>query len=289
MSPKILITGATGKVGSELIKLLVEKGEAVRAATRNPESASIKFTGAMEWVEFDYENTETFVPALKGIDKVFLVARPGDNQSDKAAAPFIDEMKLQNVKHIVNLTAMGVEQDESFMLRKLEKYIEDSGISFTHLRPNWFMQNFIAGPMYSDIQSTDALHLPAADAKLSFIDVRDIAAVGAVVLSSDTHTDKAYTLTGCEALNHFQVVDKINRASGREISYVPISEEIANTLLDKAGVEIDQIERWTNFFRKVRDGFCAAVSNDVEFILNREPVKFDTFAADFAEVWKRNL
>jgi uncharacterized protein YbjT (DUF2867 family) len=289
MIRKILVTGATGKVGSELVNLLVEKGEAVRAATRNPSSSSLKFPGSVEVVEFDYEKPETFSPALKGIDKVFLVARPGDNQSDKAAAPFIDEMKNSGINHIVNLTAMGVESDETFMLRILEKYIEDSGISFTHLRPNWFMQNFNSGPMYADIQTTDGLHLPASDAKLSFIDIRDIAAVGAAALLEPAHVGKAYTLTGGEAIDHFQVIEKINRAADREISYVPISEEIARTILDKAGMEIDQIERWANFFSKVRNGFCAPVSNDVELVLGRPPITFDAYVIDYKDAWKRDL
>jgi uncharacterized protein YbjT (DUF2867 family) len=288
MRPKILVTGATGKVGSELINLLIEKGETVRAATRNPVSASLNFPGNVETVEFNYDEPETFAPSLKGIDKVFLIARPGDNESDKAAAPFIDEMKNQGIQHIVNLTAMGVETDENFMLRKLENYIEDSGISYTRLRPNWFMQNFNSGPMYMDMQTTGALHLPASDAKLSFIDIRDIAAVGAAALTEQGHEGKAYTLTGGEALDHFQAIEKINTASGREITYVPISEEIARSLLDKAGVEIEQIERWTEFFRKVRAGFCAPVSNDIELILGRPPITFDKYAADFAGNWKRS-
>jgi uncharacterized protein YbjT (DUF2867 family) len=289
MSNKILVTGATGKVGSELVNILVERGESVRAAARNPLNAALKFPCNVETVEFDYERPETFTPALLGINKVFLVARPGDNQSDKAAAPFIDEMISNNIKHIVNLTAMGVETDETFMLRILEKYIEDSGISYTHLRPNWFMQNFNSGSMYMDMQMADALHLPASDAKLSFIDIRDIAAVGAATLLESHHAGKAYTLTGGEALNHFQVIEKINKASGREISYVPLSEDIARTLLDKAGAEPGQIERWTNFFRKVREGLCSPVSPDVEQVLGRPPIKFDTYANDYSYAWKRNI
>ena len=110
MTGKILITGATGKVGSELIKILVNNGETVRAATRNPFSAGLKIQENVESVEFDYEQPETFATALKGIKRVFLVARPGDNQSDKAAAPFIDEMKNNGIQHIVNLSAMESKQ-----------------------------------------------------------------------------------------------------------------------------------------------------------------------------------
>lgn len=288
MGSEILVTGATGKVGSELINQLVSRGESVRAATRDPLSAGLKLPGNVEAVEFNYEQPETFPAALKGIDKVFLVARPGDNQSDKAAAPFIDEMKKQGIKHIVNLTAMGAETDETFMLRILEKYIEDSGISFTHLRPNWFMQNFNSGSMYADIQTKDALHLPAADAAISFIDIRDIAATAVAALLKPEHSCKAYTLTGGEALTHFDVIEKINKATGRDITYVPISEETAQSILSNVGVEQEQIDRWTNFFRKVRNGFCSPVSGDVETILGRPPVSFDTYVTDYASAWKKN-
>jgi uncharacterized protein YbjT (DUF2867 family) len=83
MNRKILVPGATGKVGSELVRLLVKNSEAVCAASRNPPAAELKFHGNIKAVEFDYELPETFAPALKGVDKVFLVVRPGDNEPDK--------------------------------------------------------------------------------------------------------------------------------------------------------------------------------------------------------------
>lgn len=88
---------------------------------------------------------------------------------------------------IVNLTAMGVELDESFMLRLLEKYVEKSGIPYVHLRPNWFMQNFNSGPMLADIRRSGGLHLPASHSKISFIDVRDVAAVASAALTEPRH------------------------------------------------------------------------------------------------------
>ena len=180
---KILVTGATGKTGGELVKLLAAKGHLVRAATRNPSQGKTVFPQGTEAVQFDFERPDTFAPALLEIDKVFLIARPGDNRSDQVAMPLIDEARKASVRHIVNLTAMGVEKDENFMLRRLEKHVEASGIAFTHLRPNWFMQNFNEGPMYADIHRTGALHLPAADARVSFIDIRDIAAVASAALT----------------------------------------------------------------------------------------------------------
>ncbi|HKB86603.1 MAG TPA: SDR family oxidoreductase [Ignavibacteriaceae bacterium] len=285
MAQKILVTCAGGRVGSELVKLLIQSEEMVRAAMRDPSSASKKFSGQVETIMFDYDRPDTFAPALEEIDKVFLMVRPGDNHSDKAAIPLVDEAKKKGIRHIVDLTALGVEKDEDFMLRKLEKYIEDSGIPFTHLRPNWFMQNFNSGPMYADIQSTGALHLPSSDAKISFIDVRDIAAAGFTILKENGHMNKAYTLTGGESLDHFQAIEIISEASKKKFSYIPLSDETARKSLAGAGVPADLIERWSDFYRRVRDGHCAAVSGDIASLLRRSPITFRQYAEDFASSW----
>ena len=286
MSKQILVIGATGRVGSELVKILIQNGKSVRAATRNPSKASSGFHKSVHVVEFDYDRPQTFAPALDGIEKVFLTVRPGDNHSDKAAMPLINLAKEMKVQRIVDLTSMGVEQDDSFMLRILEKYVEDSGISFTHLRPNWFMQNFNSGPMFADIKATGALHLPAADARISFIDVRDIAAVGFAALRQSHHSGRAYTLTGKESLSHFQVVEKLSRVAGKEISYIPISENIACETLMKNGIPTDLIERWSEFYRKVRKGLCSPISTDIESVLGRSPILFDQYVNDYAISWR---
>ena len=128
MSEKILVVGATGRVGSELVKLLVRKGETVKAATRNP--SMNRLAASVEATSFDFDRPQTFAPALNDVRKVFLMARPADNESDKAAKPFIDEARKRHIELIVNLTAMGVEQDETFMLRILEKQPRNIGHPF---------------------------------------------------------------------------------------------------------------------------------------------------------------
>jgi len=286
MSKLILVIGATGRVGSELVRLLIRNGDSVRVATRNPSMISSGLHNKVDVIEFDYDQPQTFAPALAGVNKIFLTARPGDNHSDIAAIPLIDLAKKLMVRHIVDITAMGVEQDDSFMLRILEKYIESSGINYTHLRPNWFMQNFDSGPMFADIKASGALHLPAADARVSFIDVRDIAAVGFVALTESHYKDRAYTLTGHESLNYFQVVEKLSRVAGKGISYIPISETIARETLRKGGIPTDLIERWTDFYRKVRQGLCSPISTDVESVLGRSPISFDQYAVDYAAAWR---
>src|SRR5206468_7994434 len=131
MAGRVLVIGATGTVGSRLVTQLDQRGEKVRAATREPAAARRHSGGTAELVEFDFERPETFAPALDGADRVFLIARPGDEQADRVAVPLIDEMKRQGVRHVVNLTAMGVEMLDGMALRKVERYLEDSGIGFT--------------------------------------------------------------------------------------------------------------------------------------------------------------
>ena len=285
MAGRILVIGATGTVGSQLVMQLGQRGEEVRAATRQPATARRRSAGASELVEFDFERPETFAPALEGVERVFLIARPGDEQADRVAVPLIDEMKRQGVRHVVNLTAMGVEMLEGMALRKVERYLEDSGIGFTHLRPNFFMQVFSGGPLLTDIRSTGAIHVPAADASISYVDARDIAAVAAAALSEAGHVGRAHTLTGGEALDHAEIARAISEAAGRTVRYVPISEDAARTAIEGAGLPPQRAERLIGFYRLVRQGFCAPVSADVQTVLGRPPVSFAQFARDHAACW----
>ena len=285
MAGPVLVIGATGTVGSRLVMELGWRGERVRGATRQPAAARRRSGDAAELVEFDFERPETFAPALDGADRVFLIARPGDEQADRVAAPLIDEMKRQGMRHVVNLTAMGVEMLDGMALRKVERHLEDSGIGFTHLRPNFFMQVFSGGPLLTDICSTGAIHVPAADAKISYIDARDIAAVAAAALTEPGHVGKAYTLTGGEALDHHEVARAISEAAGKPVRYVPISEDTARTAIEGGGLSPERAERLIGFYRLVRQGFCAPVSPDVRTVLGRPPISFAQFARDNAACW----
>jgi uncharacterized protein YbjT (DUF2867 family) len=285
MPEGVLVIGATGRVGVELVNLLASNGESVRAATRTPSSASARLS--VPCVEFDFDKPETFGPALDGVGRVFLIARPGDNHADEVGMPFVDTAKREGVGLIVNVTAMGVEQDDTFALRRLERHLEMSGVPYVHLRPNWFMQNFTSGgPMVSGIRASGEIRLPASDAKLSFIDARDIAAVGLAALTEPRHLGKAYTLTGGEALDHYEVARMLSRAAGRAITYVPLSENVACAALRQAGAPDDLINRWAEFYRIVRRGLCTPVTNDVQIALGRPPLAFEQYARQHAAAWR---
>src|SRR5262249_30892636 len=278
MAGRVLVIGATGSVGSAVVDELIRAGQKINTATRTSQSVGSS-NDSVEYVEFDFERPLTFEKALTGVDRVFMIARPGDDHADVVALPFIDEMQRLNVSRVVNLTAMGAETRDDMALRKIERYLEDSGLGFTHLRPNFFMQVFSSGPLLADIRSTGGIHIPAAEAKLSYIDVRDIAAVAARALIDESHSGKAYTLTGGRSLDHDEIAQHISRVAERRIEYVPISEETAKSALENAGLSSARAERLIGFYRLVRQGLCAPVSGDVEVILGRPPISFAKFAS----------
>ena len=282
-----LVLGATGTVGARLLDELLAGGVAVRAATRNPEQAVAKGEAAVQWVEFDFERPETFADALAGVDRVFMISRPGDEEADRFVAPFIDAMRASDVKHVVNLSAMGTPQRPEFSLRKVELALEASGIPFTHLRPNFFMQVHSAGTLGQAIRMTRRLALPAGDARLSFIDARDVAAVAVRVLTDpQAHANRAYTLTGPEAIDYHQVAACITKAIGDPVQYVPIDDAATSAMLQAAGFAAPQIERLLAMYRLVRMGACEPVSPDAESILGRPSIRFSDFAVDHVDCWK---
>ncbi|WNG51537.1 SDR family oxidoreductase [Archangium minus] len=285
MAGKILIIGATGAVGRELLARLETSGEEVLAASRHPAGAASEVQTRARFVTFDLERPETFAPALDGVDRVFLIARPGDEHADRLALPLIDEMKRRGVRHVVNLSAMGAELRSGFALRKVELYLEDSGIGFTHLRPNWFMQVFSSGTLLAGLRATGEIRIPAGHAKISYIDVRDIASVAALALTEPGHRGKAYTLTGDEALDTTEVAQLLSHAAQRPLRYVPLSEDEARSTLRAAGFPDEWVERLIQFYRFVREGFCAPVSPDVRTVLGRPARTFAAFAREHASLW----
>jgi uncharacterized protein YbjT (DUF2867 family) len=158
-------------------------------------------------------------------------------------------------------------------------------MAFTHLRPNWFMQIFSTGSLLAGIRATSSICIPAADARISYVDVRDIAAVATVALTAPGHVGQAYTLTGPQALNHDEIAHSISRATGKTIRYVPIGEDAARTAIQSAGLSAERTERLMGFYRLVRAGACAPVSPDVENVLGRSPIAFEQFAIEHASCW----
>src|SRR5215831_659401 len=214
----ILVTGATGTVGSEVVKQLtspssLSSGKRVRAAVHSKNKAVILSENkTIEIISMDYNRPESFVNALNGMDKLFLLTLPSPNMSEITSS-LIKEAKKKDIKHFVKLYVLDADAEPGIMIGRLhrqeEKIIEESGIPYTFLRSGAFMQNFI-NYFGETIKAQNAIYLPAGDGKVSFIDVRDIAAIATKILLANNdgsrreqqHEYKKYNITGREAISY---------------------------------------------------------------------------------------
>src|SRR5438128_6022315 len=215
MSKPVLVTGATGTIGRDVARLLSENGVSVRAGVRDQAKAKKQFGADIGLAPFDFENQKTFSEALEGIEKVFLLPPLLPNQLEVMNA-FVDAAKRAGVGHIVKLSAIGVDDETRPTAVKWhganEQHIRESGLAFTFLRPNSFMQNFIT---YFPPRN-GALYLPWGNGSASFVDTRDIASVAAEVLTSAGHEEKIYTLTGSATLGIAEVARILSEVTGSE-------------------------------------------------------------------------
>ncbi len=287
MNDKILVLGATGNVGTSLVQYLVEKGESVKAAIYPPELEKYNTPTRVEAVPYDYYKSETHAPALQDVDRIYIISKDTDIEPDKVLNPFIDKAKAVGVKQIVLMTGMGVERaSDKLGYRRLEKYVIASGIDYTILRPNWFMQIFKAPFILATIKRHGSISLPAGHGKLSFIDAHDIAAMAAEALTEEKHRGKEYTLTGGEALSFAEGAEIISKVTKRTINYCESSiDELHKVISEMGGYPgpIDQIER---MFYTVREGMVASIDMSVHEVLARPPISFEQFVQNNAHVWQ---
>ena len=281
----ILITGASGNVGTEVLKQVAATGAKVRAAFQTVTKAAAAPSG-VEIATMDYNKPETLQAALKGIERVFLVAPPMPNLP-ALERKAIDEIKQSGVRHVVKLSAMGG-RDAIFPRQHAdsEDYIKSSGVPYTFLRPNGFMQNFVT---YNGatINTQNAFYGSQGDGEVSHIDLRDIAAVAVKTLTEDGHQGKAYTLTGPGALSNARVAEILSEDTGREIRYVDLPAEQFKQALLGAGLPEWSANALVDLQQFYRRGSASAVTRDVEQLLGRKPISFEQFSRDYAQAFQR--
>jgi len=220
---KVLVTGATGNVGKAVINALLKQQNklAVFAGVRRPEDAlRDPLLQCVQPVFFDFEKPESYTPALVNCDVLFLLRPPQLADVKKFIKPLVRSAVAKEVEHIVFLSVQGAEDNRFIPHHKIEKLILNSGISYTFLRPAYFMQNFTT-TLHDDLVKNSRIFLPAGKAKFTLIDVRDIGEVAAVILAAtDRHVNKAYDLTSNEALNFKEMAEKLSDGLNEQITYV---------------------------------------------------------------------
>src|ERR671910_1392281 len=286
----ILVLGATGTVGSEVVRQLSSTTDVnIKAAARSVDKIKNLEGDKVKAVPVDYNKPESLKEALKNVDKLFLLI-PDVPNAHELASNLVNEAKKAEVIHIVKQSIMGadLEADVGIMRlhRQAEKIIEQSGIPFTFLRPNEFMQNFINFHSPS-IKNNNAFYLPLEDAKVSLVDGRDIAAAAVKsLLDEDKHKNKTYLITGPEALSYHQVAEMLSNATGKKISYVNISEEEAKVAMKEIGMSdwlINTVSELSDYFRK---GKASEISSAVEEVTGNKPISFSQFAKDYVDAFR---
>jgi uncharacterized protein YbjT (DUF2867 family) len=292
MAETILVTGATGTVGSEVVNQLsnVKSDFKIKAAVHSVEKAKkIQNSQRVEPIQIDYDTQEGLQEAFKNAEKLFLLTHPSPKSADHETN-LICEAKKSGIRHIVKQSIMGADLKadvEAMRLhRQAEKVIEESRIPYTFLRPNEFMQGFI-NFQGSTIKNNNAFYIPAEDAKVSFVDARDIAAVAVKALvDGERHYNKTYLVTGPEPMSYYQAAEILSNATGKKIDYVNISDEEARGAMKKVGLDdwlVNAISELYSYFRK---GYASHVSSAVEEVTGKKPITFAQFAKDYAEAFR---
>ncbi|HDR4948994.1 TPA: SDR family oxidoreductase [Bacillus cereus] len=269
----ILVTGATGNVGKEIVKALIQRNANFQVATHRKESKG---------VYLDFENPSSLNPALIGVTKLFLLRPPHLADAKKYFQPVIDAAKEVGIKHIVFLSLLGVETNPIVPHAKIEKIIKDSGIPYTFLRPSFFMQNLL--PQHGDeLRKDKIIEVPAGRGKTSFIDVRDIGEVAAKVLTEDGHRFKAYALTGSEALTYYEVAEIISKETNENIIYTNPSIFTFRKRMIQKGLKNDFIMVMIGIYTTARLGLAKKITLDLEQLLERKPITLKQFAHNYRE------
>lgn len=273
MVGKVLITGATGTLGKEIVQAALRSGMAVRQGVRSPGKAN----PAAEVIALDYAKPETIPAALEGISALVLIAPPLEANAPAMLGPVVSAAKAANLQHIVLISAFGVNHNEEAPMRHVEHLVIDSGVPYTILRPNFFMENFSEGSQASSIREQNAIYLAAANGKTSFISVKDIAAVAVAALRQSA-TGTEIDLTGPEALDHTEVAKIISDAAGRTVQYHPLAEDQMLAGARGHGMPEPMVSYLAMLYGIVRAGYAAGIAPFPEDLTGRKPLSFRSFA-----------
>lgn len=282
----ILVTGATGNNGSEIVKLLAAQNIPVRAMMRDRNRAGAITLPNVKVVEGDFDRPETLLSALSGVDRAFLVTNSSEHAEAQQLA-FVDAAKQSGVAHIVKLSQFAANADSPVRFLRyhaaVEAAIQASGMAYTFLRPNLFMQGLLN--FKSTIATQNAFYAAIGDAKVSMIDVRDIADAAFVALTGTGHEGKIYDLTGPQALTHTEAAQYLSDAIGRNITFVDIPPETMLETLLSIHFPTWQAEGLIEDYAHYCRGEASVVASGVQNATGKAPRSFETFAHDYAPMF----
>lgn len=284
MSSPILVIGALGNVGAEVVKHLIGTGNIVRASDMSEEKIKARFGSSVEAVRFDFTDTTTYEATFQGVEKMFLLRPPHITNIKRDMYPSIDAAKRAGVKHVVFLSLIGIESTTYVPHYKVETYLKEVNLHTTFLRCSFFMQN-LSTTHRKEIKERNEIFVPVGKAKTSFIDARDIGAVAAVALTQDGHANKNYDLTGSEALDYCQAAKILSDVLGRKIQYKNPNPVYFLLETMRRSTPFMFALVMTGLYTSTRFGMAEPITNEVEKLTGRKPISFKEFANDYKENW----
>ncbi len=283
----ITVTGSTGTIGSELVRLLSAGGAPTRAVFRNAEK--VQSLSGVVWVQADLADERTLEPTIAGTTRLFLLT---DNHAGfaKVQIRILRAAESLGVAHVVKLSALGASDHSKSWIgrehREVEDALQKTSMTWTILRPHAFMQNWL-GDVAESVRARGVIESPIEDGRVPFIDARDIAAVAAeALLHPDVHAGQKYFLTGGEAVGLRDLAAAITKVTGGNATYHPITMEQARARLEAEGLSREQIEAMLAIaaYQKA-GGPTSVVSDKVERILGRPPRSIRDFVQDHADAF----
>ncbi len=274
-----LITGATGDVGSKVVRQLIQRGDRPRIFVRNAEKAHSQFGDRVEVFVGDLADPVSLTAALKSVDALFLVnSGPRIPELDELAA---NAAKAACVTHLVKLSSLDVEQHLALgrWHERGEAAIRASGIpSFTFVRPTGFMTNLLAWA--HSIKAESVVRASTGDGKRPFIHPEDIASVAVRALTTCEYAGEALAITGPEALSYTEIASRIASVIGKQLRFQSISDEEAGQRFSATGASPDEIVAHIELWRAIREGHLATITDGVQRVLGREPIGLDQWLSE---------
>ena len=284
---KVLVTG--GNIGNHVAEMLAYQGTPVRVLVRSVTPDRRWDELGIEQVAADAGDPTSLDPAFDGNERFFSVSPLVENLA-QLGTNTIEAAKNAGVRYIVRSSAMGASEKAITMgrlHREVEKAVETSGIPYTILQPNTFMQSY--GLNAETVRKDRVFYLPMGNGKVSLIDVNDIAAVAVACLTEPGHEGKKYILTGPEALSNYNVAEELTTYLGRTITYLDVSPTQAEETMKRAGMSPWMVRVLLELFQICKDGYANQISPAVEQILKRKATSFEEFLANNPEPFGQSV
>ncbi|MFQ4146139.1 SDR family oxidoreductase [Chlorogloeopsis sp. ULAP02] len=279
----ILITGATGNIGGEVVNHLVQQKLPLRALVRDRHKVSQLEAQGIELALGDFSQPDTLDAALQGIDKAFLVM-PNHPHQVALESNFIDAAQKAGVRHVVKLSVMGAgELPSTFQTwhRQIEEHLETSGMNWTHLRPNMLMQNMRW--FAQTIAQSGAFYNCVGNTKISHVDTRDVAEVAAICLAKIGHENKHYVLTGGKAITFDEIAAIFAKALGRSVSYVDLPPADLKAARLANGEPEWYLDAELELFACWKQGAGTAVTQAIPELTHDPATTYEAFAQYYAQ------